>query len=79
MKKSVKQMLVLILLWSIIVPGVRADVVFAESGRGNSETSIEPYADSIVIKYRDYRGRLQYRRWNETRRYWVDSSWIDVK
>lgn len=35
-------------------------------------------SDVIVEKYRLYKGKLQYRRWNETKRYWVDSEWIDV-
>ena len=47
----------------------------------NSEETIEmivPCADSIVYKYRVYNGKRQYRRWNETRGYWVDSSWITL-
>lgn len=35
-------------------------------------------ADVIVIKYRTNNGVLQYRRWNETRGYWVDPDWIDL-
>ena len=44
----------------------------------SSESEIVPYADVIVRKYRTYNGVLQYRRWNETRGYWVDPDWIDV-
>lgn len=40
---------------------------------------IEPKADVIVTKYRNYHGTLQYRRWNETRGYWVDKNWITLK
>lgn len=40
---------------------------------------IEPKADVIVTKYRNYHGTLQYRRWNETRGYWVDKEWITLK
>lgn len=43
-----------------------------------SESEIIPYADVIVYKYRIYNGILQYRRWNETRGYWVDPYWIDI-
>ena len=32
----------------------------------------------IVYKFRIYNGKQQYRRWNETRGYWVDPYWIDV-
>lgn len=39
---------------------------------------IMPFAEVIVNKYRNYNGKTQYRRWNETRGYWVDPYWIDV-
>ncbi len=32
----------------------------------------------IVKKYRVSNGVLQYRRWNETRGYWVDKKWITM-
>lgn len=35
-------------------------------------------ADVIVKKYRVFNGVLQYRRWNETRGYWVDKKWITL-
>ena len=41
-------------------------------------TEIQPYADVIVTKYRAYQGKLQKRRWNETRGYWVDQYWITI-
>lgn len=44
----------------------------------NSASTITPYADVIVYQYRIYNGKYQYRRWNETRGYWVDSKWLDV-
>lgn len=40
-------------------------------------SGIVPLADVIVIKKRVYQGRAQWRRWNETRGYWVDPAWID--
>lgn len=42
------------------------------------QTIITPYADVIVKKYRDYNGVIQYRRWNQTRGYWVDPYWINA-
>lgn len=36
----------------------------------------ETYADSIVTKYKLINSKLYYRRWNETKGYWVDSEWI---
>lgn len=44
----------------------------------SSESEIVPYADIIVYEYRIYNGVQQYRRWNQTRGYWVDPYWIDV-
>lgn len=44
----------------------------------DEKTEITPYADVIVYKFRLYYGVQQYRRWNETRGYWVDPYWIDV-
>lgn len=41
-------------------------------------SSIMPLADVIVRKTRMYKGRPQYRRWNETWGYWVDPYWIDM-
>ena len=35
-------------------------------------------ADVIVKKYRVFNGVLQYRRWNETRGYWVEKKWITM-
>lgn len=44
----------------------------------NSE-QIEPRADIIEICYRlTPEGKLQYRRWNSTRGYWVDPEWINA-
>lgn len=33
--------------------------------------------DKIVYKTRKYNGRNQYRRWNATKKKWVDPHWID--
>ncbi len=39
---------------------------------------IMPLADVIVTKTRVYNGKLQYRRWNQTKGVWVDPYWIDM-
>ena len=33
-------------------------------------------SDVIEYKFREYKNRLQYRRWNATRKFWVDPYWI---
>lgn len=38
---------------------------------------ITPRADVIKRIYRISHGVLQYRRWNQTRGYWVDPEWIN--
>lgn len=41
--------------------------------------SVSPYINDVIIYiYRHYKGRLQYRRWNETRQVWVDPYWITL-
>lgn len=45
----------------------------------SSEEGIQPYSDIIETKFRTtWDGRIQYRRWNATRGYWVDPAWIDL-
>ncbi len=39
---------------------------------------IMPLADEIVMKFRTYNGKRQYRRWNATKGVWVDPYWIDL-
>lgn len=48
--------------------------VVQESGEAISPRG----GDVIVIKYRVFQGKVQYRRWNDTRNCWVDSEWIDM-
>ena len=44
-----------------------------------SNIGVAPCADEIVMKFRIINGKkLQYRRWNQTRGYWVDKDWIDM-
>ena len=54
-----------------------ADIPQAPTPQNSSECTIMPCADVIVYKYRFESGKYQYRRWNETRGYWVDPYWID--
>ena len=45
-----------------------------------SKIGVAPCADEIVMKFRINvkTKQLQYRRWNQTRGYWVDKDWIDM-
>lgn len=44
----------------------------------NSSIAV-PFSDSIVWRYRSINGKRQKRRWNETKRIWVDPDWIDIE
>lgn len=35
-------------------------------------------SDTIEYVYRVYEGKLQYRRWNATKGYWIDATWLDA-
>ena len=62
----------------IVIETATPDSSSLESG--TDTTAIQPRADVIVRKWRrGSRGQLQYRRWNETRKKWVDDEWIDYK
>ena len=45
-----------------------------------NDIGVAPCADEIVMKFRINvkTKQLQYRRWNQTRGYWVDKDWIDM-
>lgn len=77
-KKNIIIMLVITMFLAVFpVKRVYAeDVSVATVKRQESNAMVR--ADRIVTKYRVYDGKLQYRRWNETRGYWVDSKWLSV-
>lgn len=44
-----------------------------------AQIDLSPLSQDIIIKkYRVYNGRIQYRRWNDTKKIWYDPFWIDV-
>lgn len=43
-----------------------------------NDIGVAPCADEIVTKFRINKDKVQYRRWNQTRGYWVDKKWIDL-
>lgn len=67
----------------VVAPAVSVSAAEVESEvqvqSEQSDIGIAPYADEIVTKFRLIDGKkLQYRRWNQTRGYWVDKKWIDL-
>lgn len=79
------------LVMGICVTAVLAMMTFSVSAMENTSASnnqvstgtcnsvtIQPYADVIVMKTRVYNGVTQYRRWNETKKCWVDPYWFTL-
>lgn len=67
----------------VVAPAVSVSAAEVESEvqvqSEQSDIGIAPCADEIVTKFRLVDGKkLQYRRWNQTRGYWVDKKWIDL-
>lgn len=74
MKRFVIGILAVMMVFGAVIPQstVYADSIIKEMPKESNR------ADVIVTKYRVYNGVLQYRRWNDTRGYWVDPDWIDL-
>ena len=69
----------------VVAPAVSVSAAEVESESQvqtiqNDDIGIAPCADEIVMKFRINvkTKQLQYRRWNQTRGYWVDKDWIDM-
>lgn len=74
-----KRLLLFVIAVSLFAPTGKFDVVAAPINvMEGADKDIIAFADVIVKKYRIYKGQMQYRRWNETSKYWVDSSWINM-
>ena len=76
MRRLIVTLLIVLALFSICLPAYAAETGIPEISE--SESVIEPRADVIVYKYRLHNGVYQFRRWNETRGYWVDPYWMDL-
>lgn len=65
------------LLLSLVVLS-NQNVLISNAQQICNTTSITPCSDVYVTRYRVNNGKLQKRRWNETKGVWVDPYWIDV-
>lgn len=74
--RKIKKILVTIAAGIVILNTFNAASASASAAVYNTDDGIMPYADEIETKWRVSLGRLQYRRWNATRNYWVDPEWI---
>ena len=66
----------------VVAPAVSVSAAEVESESQvqtiQNDIGVAPYADEIVMKFRVHNNKVQYRRWNQTRGYWVDKKWIDL-
>lgn len=81
MKRCLSLCAALIIIFFNSTISVNAEII--ENGQETSikfdqSDTIQPHADEIVKKYRNHRGKRQYRRWNVTRGHWVDPYWINL-
>ncbi|MCI1653922.1 MAG: hypothetical protein LKI32_01235 [Lachnospiraceae bacterium] len=81
MKKNIiKTILIIATCLTGMISPVYMMSAYAEESMPAEEYNIDYYThDVIVKKYRMHNGKLQYRRWNETKSKWVDPKWIYVK
>lgn len=69
----------------VVAPAVSVSVAEVEpevqTQNEQSNIGVAPCADEIVTKFRlnVKTNKIQYRRWNQTRGYWVDDYWITLK
>lgn len=81
MNKQKKRKILTIVLVAILTlssNSVLAKAMYVSSAIAANSSVSSTRADVIVYKWREYYGKIQYRRWNETRGYWVDPYWIDA-
>lgn len=62
---------------SIVVAESTATTV-SNNAISTNGSDIVPYADVIRVVFREYNGKKQMRRWNQTWGYWVDPDWITI-
>ncbi len=74
--RKIKKILVTVAAGVVILNTFNAASAIASAAVYSTDDGIMPYADEIETKWRYSLGRLQYRRWNATRGYWVDPEWI---
>lgn len=82
MKRYIIIFTLLLNLFSTCTASAQAEnnvVYVAEIEKNNENANNNSRAtDKIEIKYRVYKGVVQYRRWNATKNKWVDSEWRNL-
>lgn len=80
MKKKTLIVTVVCAILFVVTPTAAAEVGSdIQVQNEQADVGIAPCADEIVTKFRVHNNKVQYRRWNQTRGYWVDKKWITLK
>ena len=77
-QKGIAVLSSMVMIFSMFGMSAQAQEAAVLFETGTSEGVIMPRADNITTYYRTYNGKLQKRRWNVTRGYWVDADWITI-
>lgn len=75
--RKIKGMGIALMIMGMVVIGMPSVHGLAAIPQLMSEVEVFS-TDKIVTRYRIHDGKMQYRRWNDTKQCWVDSSWIDL-
>lgn len=59
----------------IIVSNNSKNLVYANMVESENQILAK---DTIIKRYRNHNGKMQYRRWNDTKKRWIDPKWIDM-
>ncbi len=78
-----RKIMMFLTLWVLAINTPFTTISVLASGIENmytssSEGDIHLCADVIVKKIRMYKGKLQYRHWNETKGHWIEKKWINA-
>ena len=77
MKRRINK-LIIMFAFMLVINGNAVGVNVASEPNESMISSSLFSKDVIVKKYRTYDGKLQYRHWNSTQGYWVESDWITM-
>lgn len=73
-----RKIMIFLLMGSLLVYNLSVES-HAMGSMGKDTYSMIVYSsDVIILKMRTYKGKVQYRRWNDTKQCWVDPFWMDM-
>ena len=73
-----KGLVVTALICAAVIEGALAQGQVNHSQIEKTQQEAYINADVIEVRFREYNGKRQYRRYNVTKGRWVDNQWIDL-